>query len=520
MRLRRPLVAAASGLLLTLSACSSFASSVGAGPSGAQPTASATPPVKPAQWRDCTTQIKPLIAGQPGGDRDLSFECGRLDVPISYKEPRGATMPLFLVRVKLAGQTDRIGSLVVNPGGPGASGSDAAIALAAKLPVEVLQRFDLVGFDPRGVGLSTPVECIPSELKDRIVAAQPRPTSDQQIADAFSLARTVAKGCLDKYGDALGTFNTVDTARDLDRIRAALGDEKLTYLGYSYGTTLGSVYAHLFPGRVRAMVLDGAVDPDADPKAQAEAEAAALEKGFDAFAQNCTGLASGCPIGGDPRQFVQDLMTKADQAPIPSAKQGETRKATGGVVLDAVRAALYDPASWPQLAQSLAAAQKGDSQGLFSLADSYSGRLEDGHYSNLMDALLTIDCADTPTKQQPGETEIKSLVADWNQKYPLFGAGEAVSLYTCSPWKIPRTPLPQRDAAGSAPIVVVGNTGDPVTPMQGATDLARDLKTGVLLTWQGQGHTSYPKSQCLIDNVDRYLIDLAAPHNGLTCPAG
>ncbi len=521
MRLRRLLVAAASGLLLTLAGCSSFASSDGAGASGgASPSAATTSAAKPATWRDCTAQIKPLIAGQPGSDRDLSFQCGRLDVPISYKESGGATMPLFLVRVRLAGQTNRIGSLVVNPGGPGSSGSDAAIALAAKLPVDVLQRFDLVGFDPRGVGLSTPVQCIPNDVKDQIVAAQPRPTSDQQISDAFALARKVAKGCTDKYGDALGTFNTVDTARDMDRVRAALGDQKLTYLGYSYGTTLGSVYAHLFPKRIRAMVLDGAVDPDADPKAQAEADAAGLEKGFDAFAQSCTGLASGCPIGGNPRQFVQDLMTQADQNPISSAKQGETRKATAGVVLDAVRAALYDSNSWPQLAQSLAAAQKGDSQGLFSLADAYSGRLEDGHYSNLMDALITINCVDASPKQQPSESQVKGLIADWNQKYPLFGAGEAASLYTCSAWNIPHTPLPKRDAQGSAPIVVVGNTGDPVTPMQGATDMAKDLKTGVLLTWQGQGHTSYPKTQCLIDNVDKYLIDLAAPNDGLTCPAG
>src|SRR3954470_3422142 len=175
MRLRRAALAAASGLLLALSGCTSFADTVTttAATRTATSSAPAPPAVKPVAWKDCTGQIKPLIAGQPGSDRDLSFECGRTDVPISYAEPRGATMPLFLVRVRLAGQTDRLGSLVVNPGGPGASGAEAAIGLAIKLPEDGLKRFDLVGFDPRGVGLSTPVECIPTALKDQMVASEP-----------------------------------------------------------------------------------------------------------------------------------------------------------------------------------------------------------------------------------------------------------------------------------------------------------------------------------------------------------
>src|SRR4051812_29609851 len=232
MRLRPALLAAASGLLLTLSGCTSFVDTVTAAATSAAPTTAPTPPAaKPVTWRDCTGQIKPLLSGQPGSDRELAFQCGRTDVPISYAEPRGATMPLFLVRVRLAGQTDRLGSLVVNPGGPGASGAEAAIGLAIKLPEDVLKRFDLVGFDPRGVGLSTPVECIPTALKDQMVASEPRPATGQQIDDAFALARKVADGCTGKYGDALGAFNTVNTARDLDRIRESLGDRTLSFLG-------------------------------------------------------------------------------------------------------------------------------------------------------------------------------------------------------------------------------------------------------------------------------------------------
>ena len=524
MRLHRGLAAVPSSLLalglaatLALSGCTSFSDSVAGDATPSATSAAAEPTATPIAWTDCNQQIQKLVAGQPGSDRNLSFECGRTEVPISYAEPRGAKLPLFLVRVVMAGQTNRIGSLVVNPGGPGASGADAAIGLSLTLPTEVLSRFDIVGFDPRGVGLSTPVECISGGMKERLVAAEPRPTTDAQLNDAFKLTKEIADGCAKQYGNALGTFNTVDTARDMEQLRQSLGDEKLTYLGYSYGTTLGSTYAELFPQKTRALVLDAAIDPNTDPKTDAEASAKGLEAGFDAFAANCVGLIAGCPVGANPRQFVMDLLTQAGQTPIPSSKSGETRQATSGVVLTAVQAALYDTASWPQLAQGLAAAQKGDSAGLFSLADSYSGRLDNGTYSNLFDANLAINCADTNEKY--GESEIRNLAADWGQRYPLFGAGSAVSLYTCSVWQAQRTPLPKRDAPGSAAILVVGNSGDPVTPLPGAVDMADDLDNGVLLVWQGQGHTAYPKSDCIKAAVNSYLINLTPPVDGLTCPA-
>ena len=531
MRLHRSLAAVPSSLLaiglaatLALSGCTSFSETV-ASDTTAAATSPAEPEAAPIDWSDCDDQIQPLIANQPGSERNLAFECGRTEVPISYDEPQGATLPLFLVRVVMAGQTERIGSLMVNPGGPGASGADAAIGLALTLPAEVLSRFDIVGFDPRGVGLSTPVECISDDMKERLVAAEPRPTTEAQLDDAFTLAKEVADGCAEEYGDALGTFNTVDTARDMEQLRQSLGDEQLTYLGYSYGTTLGSTYAELFPDKTRALVLDAAVDPDTDPKTDAEASAKAFETGFDAFAANCVGLIAGCPIGANPRQFVTDLLAQAGQTPIPSSEAAagaggepaETRQATPGVVMTAIQAALYDTASWPQLAQGLAAAQRGDSAGLFSLADSYSGRLEDGTYSNLIDANLAINCADSDEKYEA--SEIRGLAADWGQKYPLFGAGSAVSLYTCSVWEADRTPLPQRDAEGSAPILVVGNAGDPVTPLPGAEDLAEDLDSGVLLVWQGQGHTAYPKTDCITAAVNVYLVNLTPPVDGLTCPA-
>jgi pimeloyl-ACP methyl ester carboxylesterase len=510
-----PTVLLAAGL--ALSGCTSFAGSLtGAASSAPASTSAAPPPPAPIAWTDCNSQIQPLIAKQPGSDRNLTFQCGRTEVPISYAEPRGATLPLFLVRARLAGQVGRIGSLVVNPGGPGNSGADAAISLALTLPQDVMQRFDVVGFDPRGVSQSTPVKCIPDALKEKIVAAEPRPVSPAQLDARAALAKQVADGCAKQYGNALGTINTVDTARDMDRLRQSLGDPKLTYLGYSYGTVLGSTYAHLFPTKVRAMVLDGAVDPNSDPATEAGNQAKALEAGFDAFATNCTGLIAGCPLGKDPRTFVGDLLTKADKTPIPTSQPGDPRRATAGVVLTAVEAGLADSGTWPQLAQALAAAQKGDAKGVYALADTASGRLNDGTYANVLDARAAVSCADT-TQTYPA-ARIRALATELNASYPLFGAGQAADLFTCSAWQAHRTPVPKPVAAGSPPILVVGNTGDPVTPVAGSQNLASDLASGVLLIWQGQGHTSYPRNSCIIANVDDYLIYLKPPLDGLTCP--
>jgi pimeloyl-ACP methyl ester carboxylesterase len=518
MRLSRGLIAAASGLLVAVSGCTS-SDDTAAESSTAAPTTPAEPEAAEIAWSDCDAQISQLLAGTPGSERDLAFECGRTEVPISYDEPQGETLPLFLVRARLAGQAERIGSLVVNPGGPGASGADAAIGSALTLPEDVLRRFDVVGFDPRGVGLSTPVECIPADLKDQVIAAEPRPTAPEQVDEAFASQQTIADGCAEAYPDSLGTFNTVDTARDMDLLRQSLGDEQLTYLGYSYGTTLGSTYAELFPDRVRALVLDAAVDPDTDQRAEAEQRATSLEASFDAFAANCVALVSGCPLGPEPRRFLEELLAQAATAPIPSALPGETRQATPGWIMTAVTAALYSQDSWPQLAQGLAAARNGDAQGLFSLAPPITGRLPDGSYTNLIDANLAINCADTDPANAVPEEEIRTLATEWGQRFPLFGASSAVGLHTCAVWGAERTPIPERDAEGAAPILVIGNAGDPVTPLPGAVDMAEDLTSGVLLTWQGQGHTAYPRTECVTAAVNAYLIDLVAPQDGLTCPA-
>src|SRR4051812_47969134 len=451
MNVHRRLAASGAALLtfaLALSGCTSSGDEKDAAPSGsAAGSSAAAPQAAPIDWHDCNDQLHPIIAGRPGSERDLAFQCGTTTVPVSYSDPDGGTLKLFLVKATLAGQTNRIGSLLVNPGGPGESATEAAIQSALTLPTDVLNRFDVVGVDPRGVGLSTPVECISDQQKDQSFAADPRALDAAALDATFGLVDEVAKGCADKYKAALGAFDTVDSARDMDLVRQSLGDQQLTYLGYSYGTTLGSTYAELFPDKVRALVLDGAVDPHAGLQQFAEAQAQGFEAAFDAFAANCTGLVGGCPVGGDPRTFVTDLLNQAAGTPIPSSRAGETRQATPGLILGAIRSALYQPSAWPQLAQSLAGARNGDAAGILSLADTYTGRNDDGTYTNVIDANVAVTCDDTDERFT--QEQVSGLVADWNGKYPMFGADAARSLYPCSAGNAPRTPLPVRDAAGS-----------------------------------------------------------------------
>jgi pimeloyl-ACP methyl ester carboxylesterase len=537
-RLRRPrsvaLTAALAGALV-VTACSSGGStfidqaqprSNAAAPGGTRPAAPssapaptptpATPTVGPVQFSDCTSVIKPQVAGQEGGDRDLTFGCGRLRVPLDYTDPDGESVQIFVLRVHLAAQTQRIGSLLINPGGPGGSGLDAAVGLGLALPVELLKRFDLVGFDPRGVGLSGPLECVPDALKDRGIALDPDATTTAQYAAQVAVARDSASSCSGKYGASLVHYNTEETARDMELIRQAVGDDKLSYLGYSYGTRLGSVYADLFPTKVRALVLDGAVDPDQDDVSAAETQARGFENAYSELTADCARRGSACPIGPDAKASLRAVLAQARRAPIPSGKSGETRKATSGYVLLAAISALYDQGDWNDLENALAQARNGDSQGVLSLADRYSQRDAKGHYTNIVDASLTINCTDSSTKIT--DAVVRAKVAEWRTKYPLFGTSLALGMLSCAQWTGPRHPLPRVTGTGAPPILVIGTTNDPATPYASARVMARRLKSGVLLTWDGEGHTAYPKTKCVTSAVDAYLISLKAPKPGTRCP--
>jgi pimeloyl-ACP methyl ester carboxylesterase len=477
--------------------------------------APATPTISPITFADCTSVIAPQIKDQPGGDRPLSFGCGKVRVPLDYRDPSRKAIELFVIRVRMGGQQNRIGSLLVNPGGPGGSGLDAAVGLGLSLPTEVLSRFDLVGFDPRGVGLSEPVECIPDDLKDKATALDPDARTEAAYQAQVALAKQISQSCLSKYGDDLQHYNTEETARDMDLVRQAVGDPKLSYLGYSYGTRLGSVYAQLFPKNVRALVLDGAVDPRQGEVASSQTQASGFEKAFDQFAADCKARNAACLIGPDPRRTVTALLAQARQTPIPGGSGG--RKATAGHVLLAVVSALYDRGDWAELESAVADAKNGNSSGIFTLADRYNERDAKGHFTNLADANTAINCADTAEKV-PDATVRKTLAA-WRTKYPLFGTTLALGLLTCQQWTAPREPLPSVRAAGAPPLLVIGTVHDPATPYASAQVLARTLATGHLLTWQGEGHTAYPKTKCVSTAVDAYLISLKVPARNASCAA-
>jgi len=483
----------------------------------ARPSATATPAtptVSPLKFQDCTSVVAPQLRDQPGGNRPLTFFCGRLRVPLDYREPSRKAIELFLIRVRLAGQQQRIGSLVVNPGGPGGSGVDAAVGLALTLPADLLRRFDVVGFDPRGVGLSSPIECVPDDLKDRGIALDPDARTEEQYQAQVQVAREVSQGCLKSYGDDLRHYNTEETARDMDLVRQAVGDPKLTYLGYSYGTRLGSVYAQLFPRRVRALVLDGAVDPRAGELASSEAQARGFERAFGQFAADCTRRGPTCLVGPDARGSLLRLLAKAREAPIPG--DGE-RKATAGHVQLAVVSALYDQGDWPELESAIAEGLNGNASGILSLADRYAQRDPKGRYTNLLDANTAINCADS--REKLGDAAVRKALADWRRKYPLFGSALALSLLTCQQWQAPRQPLPAVRAAAAPPLLVIGTVNDPATPYASAQVMARTLATGRLLTWNGQGHTAYPKTPCVTSAVNAYLVALRLPGKGAACAA-
>jgi pimeloyl-ACP methyl ester carboxylesterase len=474
-------------------------------------------------WEPCPEVPEEALSGLvPAGSVDqftggTSYECATVAVPQNWDEPdAGETFDIALVRARSDTQSDRIGSLVINPGGPGGSGMDSAVYLSLDpiyggLPEQVARRFDIVGFDPRGVGRSDPVECYTDEQLDASFGLDPDPVGD---AFAEELARTkrVARACADRYGEALTYFSTRQTAHDMDAIRVAVGDDQMTYLGFSYGTLLGAVYAQLYPEQIRAIVLDGAVDAEEDGIAASEGQAAGFELAFDNFAGWCDGTPAECPLGPDTRATVLDAIDEARTDPVPGA---DGRAATAGWVFWAVVATLYQQNLWPQLGAAIDQLGGGDPSGVFDLVDGYTGRDAGGEYPNLFDALTAVNCVDDDTEITV--EQVRALQDEWRDKYPVFGPSLAVSLLGCAVWPAEPDPYPTGPAEGAPPILVVGTTGDPATPYESTPRLAEMLGVGVVLTNEGEGHTAYPGSSCVDDAVNAYLVDLTVPEDGTTC---
>ncbi|SCL31426.1 alpha/beta hydrolase fold [Micromonospora inyonensis] len=477
------------------------------------------------RWRSCPETAE-QVAGRAAPD--MRYECARVAVPRRWNttgQPAtatpggGGTFEIALLRARSTKQRDRIGSLLVNPGGPGGSGVDTAVYLSfgeqfGGLPTSVTERFDIVGFDPRGVARSSPVECISDADLDASFGYDPDPESTAAFDGLVALNQRIGRACGTRYGGQLSLYGTEQAALDMDVVRAAVGDEKLTYLGYSYGTLLGAVYAQRFPERVRALVLDGAIDPRQGAVAASESQAKGFERAFDNFVRWCAGNADRCPLAPDARAAVTSAIDKARVSPVRGA---EGREATSGWVFYAVISSLYTEQGWQELARAIDQLAQGDPAGVFRLADAYAGRNPDGTYRNLFDANLAVNCVDD--EEKPSLKRIRQLQGQWREAYPLFGPALAVGLLTCANWPATPDPYPTGKADGAPPILVVGTTGDPATPYEQTPALAAMLGVGRVLTWEGEGHTAYPQTSCVTDAVDAYLIDLTVPPEGLRCPA-
>ncbi len=439
---------------------------------------------------------------------DGGFECATVDLPLDYAQPHGRTISIGVARQKARDPSRRIGALFVNPGGPGAS----AISFLEGFGFDdqLADRFDLVAIDPRGVGRSTKVDCDekPAELYAPDPTMEDRADRDHYI----EVSQDYVDKCRARNGDLLQHVGTRDTARDMDQVRRGLGDDQLSYLGFSYGTALGQAYADLFPTRIRAMVLDGVVDLSIDGPEQARRQADGFELALDHFVRDCVAQGDTCPIAPDPRAVIASVVKRSEASPIPSSSAD--RAAGPGEVSLGLGQALYSEGSWPTLARALAKADHGDGSGLVDLANDYLDLSSGDDQNTTTDGYFAISCLDQAWPRDPDAVLADAKEA--GRSAPTFGEAFTNDYLRCALWPAKADPLTTPRAVGSPVIVVVGTTGDPATPYEASVDLARALPRGRLLTNDGEGHTAYG-SACVTGAVDTYLLTLDPPSEGKRC---
>lgn len=449
-------------------------------------------------WRDC------------GG----GFSCTEVRVPLDYRHPAADHLSLSVIRRKAGGK--RIGALLINPGGPGGSGVSYARAAASVVSPALRQRFDIVGFDPRGVGASDPVRCVPDSAIDAFLTSPPAPTTPAETAAAVRAATTIADGCRSRSARLLPHVGTLDAARDLDVLRGVLGDARLTYLGKSYGTYLGAKYASLFPTHIRALVLDGALDPSLSFAQLNAGQAAGFEMDLRDFLRYCGGARSCGSSYTDAVSRVDALLSRMRSGPLPAPAAPGHRQLSYGEAIFGIADALYSEASWPSLSTALKEAFRGDGSGLLELSDQLADRDAHGHFSNQLEANSAVNCLDRPSPRSLGA--YVAAAASVRRTAPHFGPAIAWGSLICTYWPVPAVdrPGPVR-APGAPPILVVGTTRDPATPYAWAVSLSRQLP-GALLTYQADGHTAYRRGSACVDAaVDAYLISLRLPAAGTRC---
>jgi pimeloyl-ACP methyl ester carboxylesterase len=465
----------------------------------------------------CAGTARPARSGSLLWHTCGSIQCTTLSVPLDWAHPTGAHIQLALARRPAGG--NRLGVLLVNPGGPGGSGIDFLRDSGDAVGESVRDRFDIVSWDPRGVGQSAPAECT-SDL-DFFYAVNRNSTSPAAERANVDVSKQFVDDCRRASARLLPFLSTRASVRDMDAIRAAMGVSTIDYLGFSYGTYLGALYADRYPRRVRAMVLDGAVDPAASYESGVLTQAVGFEHALDAFLEWCASSRD-CEFArdGDPKTAFADLMTTLTNESDPATIDGEVRSLGIGEANIGVATALYagnTATGWVMLGRALNDAARGDGSALLALSDAYTGRNTGGRYDNLTAAFYAIGCLDGPAPRSADAVE--RLAQRAARVAPDFGASTVWLGLPCTYWPVPPDGRPAPiHAPGAPPIVVVGTTNDPATPYAQAQALAGQLDSGRLLTYVGQGHTAYGHGHACIDQaVDAYLVDLKLPADGTRC---
>ncbi|NEB05700.1 alpha/beta hydrolase [Streptomyces sp. SID13726] len=441
----------------------------------------------------------------PGND----WRCATLKAPLDWSKPDGETIDLALIRAEARGGK-RIGSLLFNFGGPGASGVSTMPAYAPLVSL-LRERYDLVSWDPRGTGASEGVRCRDDKAIQASESVDITPDTPAEERAYFQDATDFGKGCAKDAGPLMAHVSTTDSARDMDLMRQVLGDSEMHYFGISYGTQLGGVYAHLFPKNVGRLVLDAVVDPTADAVGHAKNQALGFQRALDNYLKS---------TGQDPAQGTRKivkLLDRIDADPLPAAAG---RKLTQSLAVTGIILPLYSKSSWPTLTSALEAAEQGDGSELLALADGYNDRDDSGHYGTTTHAQRVISCLDD--KQRPTLAETKKQLPAFEKISPVFGSflGWDTAGW-CHDWPVAgQYDTPEVSAPGAAPVLVVGNTGDPATPYEGARRMADELGkgVGVELTWKGEGHGAYGSgSDCVDSTVNAYLLKGTVPKDGKVC---
>jgi hypothetical protein len=438
------------------------------------------------------------------------LECTSLVVPLDYFTPGDESVTIPVVRHVARKAKQRIGSLLVNPGGPGFGGTYLAKNAVAIFSDDLLDRFDIVGWDPRGTGDSTPaIDCI--DNYDPYFAVDPTPDTDAERQANINLAKEFAAACEKRSGSLLSHVSTQDAARDMDTLRKALGEDKISYFGFSYGSELGATWATMFPTTVRAAVFDGAADPNASAVQGMLDQAKGFEIALNAFLADCVKKCAFAD-GGDPGKAFDSVLAQIDANSYPTASGRPALNL--GIAYTAIADAMYAPELWPVLDQALAAAHNGDGAALLRLNDDYYRRNPDGTYSNELEAFLAISCADD--RGPTSVAEVDKYNADLERVAPRLGVSFENG-YACVFWPVESAPNLVVTGKGAGPILVIGTTNDPATPFESSEKMARTLEHGIFVKVTGNGHTGYTKSPCAKKLVDKYLVKGEVPTGDVEC---